>query len=129
MQNNYISNREMKKIGLMIFILSILDAIYIYNIKTIFSNQIMNIQRVSMIFRVWGAFFCYILLFIGLYFFIIKNNKDPSHAFLLGVVIYGVYDTTNYATLKKWSYQFAIMDTLWGGILFATTTAAVQYII
>jgi uncharacterized membrane protein len=53
---------------------------------------------------------------------IIKPNKSIIEAFLLGLVIYGVYETTNYALLEKWSLKTVIIDTLWGGILFALTT-------
>lgn len=123
-----LSIREFKKIGLMIVILLILDAIYFYIIGTLFSNQIMNIQRVVMSLRLWSVIVCYILIFIVLYYFIIRNNRDPFEAFLLGFCIYGIYDSTNYATFKKWMKSFAIIDTLWGGILFAITTKAVQSI-
>ena len=43
-------------------------------------------------------------------------------AFLLGIVIYGVYESTNYAILKNWNIKAVALDTLWGGILFALTT-------
>jgi uncharacterized membrane protein len=46
-------------------------------------------------------------------------------AFLLGIVIYGVYETTSYALLKKWKLSIVLMDTLWGGVLFGLTTALV----
>ncbi len=38
------------------------------------------------------------------------------------MVIYGVYETTNYALLKNWSILTVFIDTLWGGLLFAFTT-------
>jgi uncharacterized membrane protein len=41
---------------------------------------------------------------------------------ILGFVIYGVYETTTYALLKKWKLQTVMIDTLWGGILFGLTT-------
>lgn len=44
-----------------------------------------------------------------------ENNTD---AFLLGFSVYAVYDFTNLATLKNYSYTFAILDSLWGGTLF-----------
>jgi uncharacterized membrane protein len=70
-----------------------------------------------------GAVVCYALLIAGLNYFIIQRNRSIPEAFFLGLVIYGVYDSTNYATLKKWESSVAIMDTLWGGSLFALTTA------
>jgi len=40
-------------------------------------------------------------------------------AFLLGLCVYAVYDFTSYALLKDYRLDIAIMDTLWGGVLFA----------
>jgi uncharacterized membrane protein len=39
-------------------------------------------------------------------------------AFSIGAATYAVYDFTNLATLKDYSVQFAMIDTLWGGVLF-----------
>lgn len=117
-----VSFLEIKKIIIMVLIMLTLDSLYFFVMGRTFTNMIMSIQRVAMIFRPLGAVLCYILLSIALYYFIIRRNKSPEEAFLLGVIIYGVYDTTNYATLKKWNPVFAAIDTLWGGILFASTT-------
>jgi uncharacterized membrane protein len=73
-----------------------------------------------------GAALCYIFLIFGINYFIIKPHKSVSDAFLLGIIIYGVYETTNYALFKNWSMLTVIMDTLWGGILFAVTTYIVN---
>ena len=34
-----------------------------------------------------------------------------------GLVAYGTYDMTNWATLQGWSPQLALMDMAWGGLL------------
>ncbi|MCA0043184.1 DUF2177 family protein [Celeribacter litoreus] len=36
---------------------------------------------------------------------------------LLGLLAYGTYEFTNYATLSDWSAEQVITDTLWGGAL------------
>lgn len=36
---------------------------------------------------------------------------------LLGLVVYGVYDLTNMATLKAWSLQLAVVDAAWGAFV------------
>ena len=102
--------------------LLILDGIYLYLTQKMFADQITNIQRVVMQFKPIGAIICYLLIVSGLNYFIIQRNRSTTEAFILGIVIYGIYDSTNYATLKKWSAELAIMDTLWGGALFALTT-------
>jgi uncharacterized membrane protein len=103
-------------------VLLILDGIYIYLTKNMFADQITNIQRVVMQLKPLGAIVCYALLIAGINYFIIQRNRTILEAFMLGVLIYGVYESTNYATLKKWTYELAILDTLWGGSLFALTT-------
>jgi uncharacterized membrane protein len=71
-----------------------------------------------------GALLCYILLILGINYFIIDQKKSVLDAFLLGILIYGVYETTSYAILDKWNMQAVALDTLWGGVLFAITTKA-----
>jgi uncharacterized membrane protein len=73
-----------------------------------------------------GAAICYILLITGINYFIIKPRKSVSDAFLLGIIIYGVFETTNYALFKNWSLLTVLIDTLWGGLLFAGTTYVVN---
>uniref|UniRef100_A0A6C0HIZ0 DUF2177 family protein n=1 Tax=viral metagenome TaxID=1070528 RepID=A0A6C0HIZ0_9ZZZZ len=102
-----------------------LDAIYITTMKNMFEIQIAAVQRVALQFRILGAVMCYILLIAGLYYFILRNHRPISDAFFLGILIYGVYDSTNYATLKQWKWETVAIDTLWGGILFALTTEIV----
>jgi uncharacterized membrane protein len=65
---------------------------------------------------------------VGINYFIIKPRKSVSEAFLLGLVIYGVYETTNYALLSNWSFLTVIIDTLWGGILFALTAFIINQV-
>lgn len=106
-------------------IILILDFIYFSVNKNAFETQIVEIQRVFMQIKILPVILCYILLVFGLNYFILRNHRSIFDAFLLGVVIYGVYDMTNLATLKKWKWNLAIMDTLWGGVLLALTTAII----
>jgi uncharacterized membrane protein len=100
----------------------VIDSIYLNLMKGYFEKQIKRVQGSDLKVNFVGAAICYILLIAGLNYFIIKPHKTPADAFILGLVIYGVYETTTYALLKNWSFLTVIMDTLWGGILFATTT-------
>ena len=103
-----------------------IDFIYLNLIKDYFNNQIKSVQGSQMNVNIFGAVLCYIFLIFGINYFIIKPKKSVSEAFLLGIVIYGVYETTNYALLKNWSIFTVIIDTLWGGLLFAFTTYIVN---
>jgi uncharacterized membrane protein len=107
-------------------VLIVIDFVYLNIIKDYFGSQIQRVQNSAMKINYLGAAICYILLIIGINYFIIKPRKSVSDAFLLGIIIYGVYETTNYATLKNWSILTVLIDTLWGGILFASTTYIVN---
>jgi len=90
--------------------------------KGYFDNQIKQVQGSKIELNLLGAFITYIFLIFGLNYFIIDKNKSVNDAFLLGVVIYAVYEFTNIALLKNWHILTAVLDTTWGGILFASTT-------
>lgn len=49
------------------------------------------------------------------------RSADPMSALVggiaLGLVAYGTYEFTNYATLRDWSFEQVAVDTIWGGIL------------
>ena len=110
------------------FVLFLIDFIYLNIIKNFFTNQIKLIQGITPTINIWAAILCYILLVLGLNYFILNKNKSIFDAFILGIVIYGVYETTNYALFKKWQLITVIIDTLWGGILFALTTFVMKKI-
>lgn len=112
-----------KEFAVSTIVLLVLDAIYINIMMKAYSDQIINIQRVVMKVKPIGAIICYAFIVLGLYYFIISKKRPIWEAFFLGLVVYAVYDATNYATLKNWSPYLATLDTLWGGSLFAITTA------
>lgn len=107
-------------ISAILFIL--IDSVYLNLMKDYFQKQVVKVQGSPLKMNFLGAAFCYIFLIVGLNYFIIKPKKSIQDAFLLGIVIYGVFETTNYALFKNWSIVSVIIDTLWGGILFALTT-------
>ena len=103
-----------------------IDSFYLNIMKNYFYKQIQSVQGTPPKLNFLGAALCYVFLIVGLNYFIIKPRKSVNEAFLLGLVIYGVYETTNYALFQKWKMLTVIIDTLWGGILFASTTYIVN---
>lgn len=75
-------------------------------------------------FRVVPAGLFYLGYVLGLLWFVslpaLKSN-DPMAALvngaLLGLLAYGTYEFTNYATLRDWTFQQVTTDTIWGGVL------------
>jgi uncharacterized membrane protein len=119
----------MKTILLSALLLISIDAVYIYLTSSLFQKTILSIQGSPLQMNIYGAILCYACLVLGLNYFILNENKGVMDAFILGIVIYGVYEGTNLAILKKWPTYVVVMDTLWGGTLFALTTYIIQNVI
>ena len=102
-------------------IFTIIDAIYLFLMKNNFFKLVNKIQKSSLHLRIFPTILCYIFLVFSLYYFIVSKNASIFDSFLLGLGIYGVYDTTNMAIFKNWDYKTVIIDTIWGGILFSLT--------
>lgn len=100
-----------------------LDSLYLSNIGgPLFAKMIKGIQKEDMKLNVFGAIGSYILLILVLYKFIILERKPLSDAFLLGFCVYGIFDMTNIAIFKNYQLIPALVDTVWGGVLFYTVT-------
>ena len=122
----HFNNRVKLLITAIIFV--VLDSIYLNLIKDYFVKQINLVQGSPIKIDFLAILLCYIFLIFGINYFIIQPNRSIQDAFILGIIIYGVYETTNKALLTKWSWLTVIMDTLWGGILFALTTYLIKKI-
>lgn len=59
-----------------------------------------------------------VVVYVAMAYLLLQTSK-PMDAFYVGAATYAVYDFTNLATLTNYSPAFAIVDSLWGGILFA----------
>lgn len=105
-----------------------IDAIYLNLMKGYFDDQVKKVQGSIIQLNFVGALITYIFLIFGINYFIISKNKSVNDAFLLGIVIYGVYEFTNLSLLKNWKVLTTIIDTTWGGVLFASTTYLVYEI-
>lgn len=104
-------------------ILLIVDVLYLYNIgmKT-FQKNVLLIQKTPLELNIYGALLSYTCVIGVLYYFIISQHRSILDAFLLGVFVYGTFDMTNKAMFTKYAWTTAIVDTIWGGTLFAITT-------
>jgi len=106
----------------------VLDGIYLNLVKNYFNQQIKSIQGSPIQIRIISTALTYVFLIFGLNYFIIRKHRTVQEAGLLGLVIYGVYEFTNYSLLKDWSLLTVLMDTTWGTVLFALTTKIVYSI-
>ena len=103
-------------------ILLALDAVYLTLVGNRFKTMIESIQKSSMKLRYGSIAACYVLILFGLKHLIMDHKRPIADAFILGFMVYGVFDTVNYAIFRKWDLQMAIVDAIWGGVLFSLTT-------
>jgi uncharacterized membrane protein len=100
----------------------LLDGMYLYSMRKYFNNQVKRIQGSPIRLNSVGTILTYVFLLFGLNYFILFPKKSVIDAFLFGLVVYAVYELTNYSLFSGWKWSTVIMDTLWGGILFSLTT-------
>lgn len=106
------------KLLLILIIMLGIDSIYLKLISNYFNKQIKQIQGSIIKLNIPSAVLCYLFLAIGFYYFLVKTKSTNIDAFILGMVIYGVYETTNKAIITNWKWKTVVLDTVWGGILF-----------
>ena len=111
----------MYKLLITAIVFVIIDGIFLTMMKPYFENQVKLVQGSALKVNITATLLCYVFLIFGIYYFIIQPNKSVQDAFLFGIVIYAVYETTSRALLTKWKWSTVFIDTLWGGILFALT--------
>jgi uncharacterized membrane protein len=101
----------------------VIDAIGLrFLIKPVFERNVAHLFANP--FRVVPAALFYLSYVIGLLWFVsvpALRAGDPVAALIGGVILgfmaYGTYEFTNYATLRDWSVEQVVADTLWGGVL------------
>ena len=94
--------------------------------NTMYKDQFIRINKepINQNIRMYSAaIICYILLTLAIYYFVVVPELNSSNfdiiikGMLLGLVIYGVYNTTNLATVNQFGIKEAIVDTMWGSIV------------
>jgi uncharacterized membrane protein len=110
------------KLFMLIIVLTVLDAIYLNSVSSQYQRIVKSIQGKKLVVKYIPTFIVYISIIVLLYYFIIRENRTPFEAFLLGSMTYAIFDFTNLAIFNKWDLKMSIIDSIWGGILFATST-------
>ena len=123
----------MKTIAILIVLLMLVDIPMVrYLYQTTYSGMYTKINsgtNTSTARLYIAGFIVYLLMALGLYVFVILPSVDVSFLMtifrgaLLGVILFGVYDLTNVASIPAFGIKEAAIDTIWGGTLFAIVTA------
>ena len=99
----------------------LLDGVYLNVVKSDWQSLVRKIQGEPLQVRMISAIGVYVLMMFAVYYFIILPKRSVRDAALLGLVVYGVFDLTNYAIFKNYSLFMGLTDMAWGSFLFAVT--------
>jgi chromate transport protein ChrA len=103
-------------------IILIFEFIYKFLFKNVFNEQVFLIQNADITMKPFAAATVYVFIAFSLYWFIIKENKTPKDAFILGLCTFGIFQYINYCLFNNWKFETTLIDTTWGGMLFYLTT-------
>jgi uncharacterized membrane protein len=77
----------------------------------------------------WAAFLVYVLIPLGVVVFVLPRVSPAAPAAaalgwgcLFGIILYGVYDLTNYSLIDRWPWRMTLVDMAWGGFICAVTS-------
>jgi uncharacterized membrane protein len=101
-----------------------------WSLDAIYKPTFAAVQKSPLELRIAGGLVAWFLLAVGIRYFAIVGVADGNtnlqslftRGALLGAVVYGVYNGTNYATLKDYPISTAIADTMWGMFVVGTAT-------
>ena len=127
-------NQHVINITILSLIMAFIDYFYLSAMGSFFNTIVTSIQGSPLKLKLLPTVIVYMFLVFQLYYFTIigSNGKDffktILDAFLLGASTYGIYEYTNKAIFNKWTYAATLYDTVWGGVLFGTTTGVYRFI-
>ena len=84
---------------------------------------------------VWAAVMVYIAIPLGIMLFVLPRIS-PDHIIrsaiiwgaLYGVIVYAIYEMTNYCLLKDWPLRIVLIDICWGALLNAIGALAAAFL-
>jgi uncharacterized membrane protein len=106
-----------------LLILPIVDAPWLLlqvNASQAMFSKIQGGRAVQM--TLWPA----VIVYIALAYLLLKQTSVLEAA-LSGSAVYAVYDFTNLVVFKDYTLEFAIADSIWGGVLFAIAFTVLRY--
>jgi uncharacterized membrane protein len=112
-----------------IFILAV-DMVFLNFVsKGFYDSQLKDFPRTL---RLWSGLAAWLLIALGAVVFILPLAKSyPSAAMygaLFGLVVYGVYDFTNFAIFKNYTLALTLVDLGWGMTLYAVSSVFAFFI-
>ena len=110
-------------------IVILVDSLYLSSVSTFFGHIVQSIQSQKLKLDMTATVLCYLLIVVLLFSFVKYETNSLRYAFFLGACVYGIFELTNKAIFTKWPWSAVVIDTMWGGILFASSVGVYRAII
>lgn len=125
--------KEIRKYFVALIIVLAIDLTWVLVVmKSFYAEQFSSFTRPEIV-PVWSAALAWLLIPLGIVLFVNKIAKNSRQSLLYGaaygIILYGVYDFTNYATLAGWALAMVVADVLWGTFLCAVSSFLLRIII
>lgn len=124
---------SLKNISIILLIFIVVDGIWLFLMRGFYAKQLgllmtSNVKWIS-------ALIFYILFVIALNYFVVQPALVHQElktliisAILFGLVTYGTYDLTNYATLNNWPLSITLIDLCWGSFV-STIVSVISFLV
>jgi uncharacterized membrane protein len=106
-----------------------IDAVWIKSMQGVYTHYLAyHVQPTIPASKLIIGLFVWFLLVVGLWFFVVPYCTKPllpalAVGALYGLVVYGVYEGTNFLMLRDWPLTIVLIDTAWGVALNTILTA------
>ena len=129
---------DLKQIGLILGVCLFLDLFWLMTRGEYHARLFADIQKSPLTIRFLPAVAVYILIALAIWFFVFQVAdssiaKNPGKAFAVGATLgfsmYGLYDLTNFATLKGYTLEMTLTDIAWGTFLSGTAAGVTAYLL
>ena len=129
---------DVKRMGLIVGVCLFLDLVWLTARGEYHSRLFAEIQKSPLTIRFLPALAVYILIALAVWYFVFQVAttsvaRDPAKAFAVGATLgfsmYGLYDLTNYATLKGYTLEMTVVDMAWGTFLCGTAAGVTAYLL
>lgn len=100
----------------------VVDGVWLRLRRAMYQRTIRNVQKKELRVRMCGAvwsYACIIFLIVWVSELIGDSPLAALYGFLLGFAVYGVFNGTNRAIFRDYDTRTAVVDSLWGGAIFA----------
>lgn len=120
-----------------IFFLALADMVWVLTISKRFNrkDEAENHETKASFSQIFSGISVYVLIMIGVMVFVLPKLLDGQYVLslfyggLFGLIIYGIYEGTNYFVLDKYSRFLATLDIAWGGASIAFVTFISKYLL